>query len=90
MGSADSPVRRDGSFEHARAPGFDPGDDVTLFVLPYVAWIRLFRSNGLVVEDLIEQPLPEDATSTYRNAEETAWARRWPMEQLWKVRKSAG
>ena len=67
---------------------YDPGEDVTIFVLPYGAWIRLFREHGLVVEDLIEQPPPPDATSTYRSADETEWARHWPMEQLWKVRKS--
>ena len=67
----------------------DPGDDVALFVLPYGEWIRLFRRNGLVVEDLIEQPPPADATSTYRGAEDTEWAKHWPMEQLWKVRKAA-
>lgn len=67
---------------------YAPEDDVTIFVLPYGEWVRLFRQNGLVVEDLIEQPPPADATSTYRNAEETAWARHWPMEQLWKVRKA--
>ena len=42
---------------------------------------------GLLVEDLIEVRPPEGAESTYRTAEETIWARRWPMEQIWKVRK---
>ena len=27
------------------------------------------------------------AESTYRTAEETEWARKWPMEQIWIVRK---
>ncbi len=27
------------------------------------------------------------AVTTYRTEEENAWARRWPMEQIWKVRK---
>ena len=38
------------------------------------------------VEDLIEVQPPEGATSTYRDEAATAWARRWPMEQIWKVR----
>jgi len=55
--------------------------------LPYGEWIRLFRSAGLAVEELREIRPPEGATSTYRSAEETEWARRWPMEHIWKVRK---
>ena len=57
------------------------------FMLPYGEWIRLFRAYGLVVEDLIEVRPPEGAPSTYRSEAQTAWARRWPMEQIWKVRK---
>jgi SAM-dependent methyltransferase len=66
----------------------DTADGMTLFLLPYGEWIRLFRRSGFVVEDLIEPRPPADAISTYRNADELAWARRWPMEQLWKVRKA--
>ena len=66
----------------------DYGDVVT-YELPYGEWIRLFRSNGFVVEDLIE-PRPEpDATSTYWDDEERDWARRWPSESIWKARKAA-
>jgi ubiquinone/menaquinone biosynthesis C-methylase UbiE len=50
-------------------------------------WIRLFRANGLGIEDLIEVRPPEGSASTYRDAAATAWARRWPMEQIWKVRR---
>lgn len=55
--------------------------------LPYGEWIRLLGEHGLAVEELREIRPPEGATSTYRTAEETAWARRWPMEQIWKARK---
>jgi SAM-dependent methyltransferase len=58
------------------------------FNLPVGAWIRLFREHGFVVEDLIEIRPPADAESTYRTSEERDWARRWPMEQIWKVRRS--
>jgi ubiquinone/menaquinone biosynthesis C-methylase UbiE len=58
------------------------------FMLTYGAWIRLFRKSGFVVEDLVEERPAEGAVSTYRTPEETAWARRWPMAQIWKVRKS--
>jgi SAM-dependent methyltransferase len=59
------------------------------FQLPYGEWIRLFRRSRLAIEDLIEIRPPEDAPSTYRTAEDLAWARRWPMEQIWKLRREA-
>ena len=46
----------------------DDGEDV-LFQLPYGEWIRLFRANGFVIEDLIEpRPLP-DTTTSFRDAD---------------------
>jgi SAM-dependent methyltransferase len=60
--------------------------DVTTFQLPYGEWIRLFRANGFVVEDLIEPRPPADAVSSYRDAESRAWARRWPSECIWRLR----
>ena len=62
-----------------------PGEPVG-FNLVLGAWIRLFRASGFAVEALIELQPPEGAESTYRTPEETAWARRWPIEQIWKVR----
>ena len=62
-------------------------EDEVDFQLPYGEWIRLFRRAGFVVEDLIETQPSRDATSTYRDTTETAWARRWPMENIWKLRK---
>ncbi|OGO56256.1 MAG: hypothetical protein A2V85_09445 [Chloroflexi bacterium RBG_16_72_14] len=65
----------------------DDGEDV-VFQLPYGEWIRLFRASGLLVEDLIE-PLPAPgASSTFRNRDELAWARRWPAECIWRLRRS--
>jgi SAM-dependent methyltransferase len=66
---------------------WDDPDGSVEFNLPIGEWIRLFRANGLEVEDLLEVQPSEGATSTYRDAAATAWARRWPMEQIWKVRK---
>jgi hypothetical protein len=51
-------------------------------------WIRLFHAHGLVPEDLIELQAPEGATTTYTDYVPYRWARRWPAEQIWKVRKS--
>ena len=44
----------------------DPSWRTTEFQLTYGDWIRLFRANGLVVEDLIELRPDEDATDDLR------------------------
>lgn len=67
----------------------DWGDFVD-FQIPYGEWIRLFRRNHLLVEDLIETRPAPGATNTYRTEEENEWARHWPMESIWKVRKESG
>jgi SAM-dependent methyltransferase len=81
-----SELRRD-LFELHRIAWLD--DEPVEFNLPIGEWIALFRHSGFAIEDLIEVQPPEGAVSTYRSAEETAWARRWPMEQIWKLRKAA-
>jgi SAM-dependent methyltransferase len=62
-------------------------DEPVDFNLPQGEWIRLFRRNGFVIERLHEVQPPSGAESTYRSPEETEWARSWPMEQIWQVRK---
>jgi SAM-dependent methyltransferase len=64
---------------------FEDADTVD-FQLPYGDWIRLFRSAGLEVEDLIELRPPEGAATTY-DFVPVEWARRWPAENIWKARK---
>jgi SAM-dependent methyltransferase len=64
---------------------FDADDGVN-FQLPYGEWIRLFRANGLAVEDLIELRPAPDATTSY-DLVTLEWARRLPAENVWKVRK---
>jgi ubiquinone/menaquinone biosynthesis C-methylase UbiE len=54
----------------------------TSFQLPYGEWIRLFRANGFVIEDLIEPRPGPLATSTYKSEAALAWARRWPAEAI--------
>jgi len=66
---------------------FNDGEE-SYFQLPYGEWIRLFRANGFIVEDLIEPRPPEGATSSYRNPDEMAWARRWPSEEIWRLRRA--
>jgi SAM-dependent methyltransferase len=62
----------------------DP-DGPVAYNLEIGAWIRLFRRHGFAVEDLIEIQPPAGAQTTYRTAEETEWARQWPMEEIWKA-----
>jgi len=64
-----------------------PDDDGICFQLPYGEWIRLFRRCGLEVEDLIEIQAPEGATTPYEGYVSPEWARRWPAENIWKLRK---
>ena len=66
----------------------DYGEEVC-FQLPYGEWIRLFRANGFVVEDLIEPRPAPDATSSYRSAAALAWARRWPAEAIRRLRRDS-
>jgi SAM-dependent methyltransferase len=57
--------------------------------LGYGDWIRLFRSAGLVVDDLIELRPPADATTTYDGYASLDWARGFPGEHIWKLRKTS-
>ncbi len=65
----------------------DDGEDVS-FQLPHGEWIALFRANGFDVEDLLEIRPGENATSTYRNEAQRDWARRWPAEEIWRLRRT--
>ncbi|MEO8468114.1 MAG: class I SAM-dependent methyltransferase [Chloroflexota bacterium] len=65
----------------------DDGEDVS-FQLPHGEWIHLFHANGFSIEDLIELRPDADATSSYRNEQERGWSRRWPAEEIWRVRRS--
>lgn len=57
------------------------------FMLPYGEWIRLFRANGLAIDDLVEIRPPAHAASSYTMKEGFEWARRWPFEHVWRLRK---
>ncbi|MDQ3957276.1 MAG: methyltransferase type 11, partial [Actinomycetota bacterium] len=50
-------------------------------------WIDLFRPNGLAVERLFETQPAEDAVTTFEDDWPLSWARRWPAENIWKLRK---
>lgn len=68
-----------------RWPNPDPSIE---WQLTYGEWIRVFRASGFVVEDLIELRPPEDATTTYTTYATLEWARDYPAEHIWKVRKA--
>jgi SAM-dependent methyltransferase len=65
----------------------EPGEPTT-FQLPYGEWIRLFVENSFAIESLIELRPPADANSSYRDEVDREWARRWPMEHIWRVRRT--
>ncbi|HZB04217.1 MAG TPA: class I SAM-dependent methyltransferase [Actinomycetota bacterium] len=63
-------------------------DEQTIqFQLPYGSWIELFRAHGLEVEKLVHLRPPAEARTTYDDYVSLRWARRWPAEDLWVVRK---
>ena len=64
----------------------DPGG--IEFALPVSDWFALFHRVGFVVEDYLEPRPPEGAADMafYVSAD---WARRYPSEQVWKLRKPA-
>ena len=56
------------------------------FHLNHGDWIRLFRANGFEIEDLVEIRPGEGATTSYPWMD-LAWARQWPCEEAWIVRR---
>jgi len=60
------------------------------FNLPYGEWIRLFRENGFEVERMLELPFPARGSSNLLRPSEVRWARQWPWETIWSVRKAGG
>jgi len=62
--------------------------DSVEFQLPYGEWIRLFAACGLVVDRLVEPAAPRTRRSSYASRSSQAWARHWPFETIWKLRKA--
>lgn len=63
-----------------------PDDDSVEFHLNHGDMIRLLRTSGFEILDLVElRPEPEQTTS-YPFVT-NGWARRWPTEEVWKARK---
>ena len=63
-----------------------PDDPSVEFHLGHGDWIRLLRSNGFEILDLVELRPGPGATTGYPFVD-LDWARRWPSEEAWRVRK---
>ena len=60
--------------------------DATEFQIPHGEMIRLLRSSGFEIEDLIELQAAEGAT-TKADWVTLDWARRFPTDEVWRARK---
>lgn len=87
-GDPDAPVTRRLHHKWFGAHAFDWGDGTIDYQIPHGEWIALFGEHRLIVEDLLELRAPKHAQSTYRDYVDVKWARRWPSEEIWRVRKS--
>jgi SAM-dependent methyltransferase len=61
-------------------------DTSVSFALSHGDWIRVLRSSGFAVENLVELWPAEDATTDFPYAT-LDWARRWPTEEVWIARR---
>ena len=66
-----------------------PGDFGVEFHLSSGEWIRLLRRSGFEIEDLIDVRAPETGSHTQHSFVTREWARQWPSEEVWKVRRRA-
>jgi SAM-dependent methyltransferase len=84
------------AMERLRRPYFGmhrfewPDDPGVEFHLGFGDWVRLLRANGFEVIDFIEVQAPVGATASAHALVDPEWARKWPAEQIWKVRKGSG
>ena len=62
-------------------------DDSTEFQLGHGDWVRVLRSNGFELLDLVELYAAESATKHAYYDFNPEWAKRWPWEEIWRARK---
>jgi SAM-dependent methyltransferase len=55
------------------------------FILAHGDMLRLLRSTGFTVDDLVEIQAPSPAHREYTEVS-SSWAHRWPSEEIWKAR----
>jgi SAM-dependent methyltransferase len=63
------------------------GDDSVEFHLPHGKWIDLLHTAGFEIERLVEIQAPAGATTRWTTIATPEWARQWPSEEAWVVRK---
>jgi SAM-dependent methyltransferase len=67
-----------------------PGEEGVNYHLPPGELIDLLHASGFSVERLVEPQAPEGARDhPYYDFLSAEWARRWPAEEIWAVRKTA-
>jgi ubiquinone/menaquinone biosynthesis C-methylase UbiE len=64
-------------------------DEGVEFHLNHGDMIRLLRHSGFEIENLIEVQRPADSTKSISYVPDE-WARKWPAEEIWCVRKRVG
>src|SRR5215211_5671721 len=86
LGDEDAPVTEQLERPLFGMHRFSWDDGSVEFHIPHGEMIRLLRATGFEIEDLVEVPIPEGATTTYPFVT-LEWARRWPCEEIWKARR---
>ncbi|HSJ49988.1 MAG TPA: class I SAM-dependent methyltransferase [Actinomycetota bacterium] len=89
VGPAGETLQRDHFGMHRFEWVEDPDDDGVEFAISHGDMIRLLRGSGFDVEDLIEIRAPETATTPSDPLAMAEWARRWPVEEVWRARRRA-
>jgi SAM-dependent methyltransferase len=56
------------------------------FQLGHGDWISLLRANGFEIEELRELYAPESAVDHDYYFSNAAWSKKWPSEEIWRVR----
>jgi SAM-dependent methyltransferase len=85
-------ARRDEQTRTLRNTGFGRrswffGDGTVDYAISEGEWLRLFAAHDLVPVDLVDLRPERGATTTFVEYAPYELARRWPLEQIWKVRK---
>ena len=83
---ADTRLHRDYFGMHRVEWTFADGSTEVEFRLGHGDMIRLLRSRGFEIEDLIELQAPATAARLESHIP-FEWARRWPSAEVWKARK---
>jgi SAM-dependent methyltransferase len=62
-------------------------DETTEFQMGHGDWVRLLRTSGFEILDLVELFADERTPKHTYYAFSREWAERWPWEEIWRARK---